>query len=389
EDYTYTNETLPKILRQSVSDYPDEESKAGTYNPPLIYRRARGRWIINTVPVESMPRPTNSNGRSSSPANTARITSFDVELKIQGISQGWVRGEDAIVKLAEPKFERKTMTITRRPHHHRSESNMAHGNIHSGQFRSARSTATASRGNIGSARPSNNDLGRFEGYKNEVVVSTSEGVTKVEYMACNSNFLPSHILCSASVLSVILLMVSTPLVAALLLTPLGDIVAFWSREGTKWEGTSQLAVIAEVVYQCGNLVIMYMGYRIDTRIIPMRYKMHDGRNILVPVYASLSLWAFALLYNIPLNPFKWRQRIARLRAPASSEITKPVLAEDDEGSSTTIRAGELRRMHGHDLAASTQQEVDQLFKKWLRLSFPSLVVHIVYTVATSRGSFWT
>ncbi|KAI8317816.1 hypothetical protein GQ54DRAFT_315134, partial [Martensiomyces pterosporus] len=304
EDYTYTNETLPKVLRQLVSDYPDKESKTGTYNPPLIYRRARGRWTMNTVPVEIIPRPANSNGQSSSSANTARTMSIDVELKIQGISQGWVRGEDAIVKLAEPKLERKTMTITRRPQYYQSESNVAHGSIHDGRVGSARPTATASSGNIGSTHLSNNDLGGYEGYKNEVVVSTSEGVTKVEYMACNSNFLPSHILSSASVLSVILLMVSTPLVAALLLTALGDIVAFWSREDTKWEGASQLAVIAEVVYQCGNLAVMYMGYRIDTtRIIPMRYKMHDGRNILVPFYASLSLWVFAALYNIPLNPF--------------------------------------------------------------------------------------
>ncbi|KAI8317848.1 hypothetical protein GQ54DRAFT_315086, partial [Martensiomyces pterosporus] len=130
EDHTYTNETLPKILRRLVSDHPNEESKTGTYNPPLIYRPASSHTTMNTVPAESMPKPTGSNGQSSSPANTARITSLDVEFKIQGISQGWVRGEDAIMKLAEPKVERKTMKITMSPQYYKPKSDVAHGSIY-------------------------------------------------------------------------------------------------------------------------------------------------------------------------------------------------------------------------------------------------------------------
>ncbi|KAI8318023.1 hypothetical protein GQ54DRAFT_314875, partial [Martensiomyces pterosporus] len=179
EDHTYTSKTLPKILRRLVSDHPDKKSKTGTYNPPLINRPASKRWAMNTVPAEGMPKPTGSNGQSSLPANTARIASLDVELKIQGITQGWVRGEDAIMKLAEPKIERKTRTITRRP----------------------------------------------------------------------------HILDNANVFSDFLLMLPMRLAVALLHTAIGDIVAFWSREDTKCEGTSRLTVVLEVVFQCGSLVL--------------------------------------------------------------------------------------------------------------------------------------
>ncbi|KAI8318093.1 hypothetical protein GQ54DRAFT_314810, partial [Martensiomyces pterosporus] len=181
EDYTYTNETLPKVLRQSVSDYPDKESKTGAYNPPLIYRPASKRWATNTVRVDSMPKPTDTNGQSSSPANTARIASLDVELKIQGITQGWVRGEDAIMKFAEPMVERKTMTITRRPQYYQSESSMAHGNIHSGRIGSAWPTATASNGYIGSTHLSNSEWGELGGYKSGTLVSAPESVGEVVY----------------------------------------------------------------------------------------------------------------------------------------------------------------------------------------------------------------
>ncbi|KAI8318645.1 hypothetical protein GQ54DRAFT_314314 [Martensiomyces pterosporus] len=299
EDQTYTNETLPKILRRLDRDHPDEESKTGTYNPPLIYRPASGHWTVTTVPAEGMPKPTGSNGKPSSPANTARITSLDVELKIQGISQGWVRGEDAIMKLAEPKY----------------------------------------------------------------------GHTKF-----SSGFLPSFIMKYASVLSVVLLVLSMPLVVALLLTAFGDIVTFWSREGAEWEGTSRLVVVLEVLYQCGSLAAMYMGYI-----------MYGRRNILAYYYSGLSLWVFAAFYNIPLNPFMWRRRIFSLHAPPPREIPKPVLARNDDSSLTTTRASELPRMRGRDLAASTQQEVDQLLKRWLLwLGTPLLVLYLVYTAATLR-----
>ncbi|KAI8320053.1 hypothetical protein GQ54DRAFT_319333 [Martensiomyces pterosporus] len=300
EDHTYTKETLPKVFRPWINDSPNEGSKTGTYNPPLIYRSAKGYMSIREVETKNTIDLTGSSGQSSSPANTNGALSIDVDFKIQGISQGWVRGEDAIVKLAEPKYD------------------------------------------------------------------------NAKY---SSGFLPSDILRNASVLSVILLVVSTPLVVALLLTALGDIAAFWSQVDTKWEGTSRLVVVLGVVYQCGSLAVMYIDY-----------KMYGKENILAYFYAGLSLWVFAALYNIPLNPFKWRQRIASLRAPASSGIPKPVLAGKDDSSSTAIRVGGLPRSRGRDLAASTQQEVDQLFKKWLVwLSTPSLVLCLVYTAATSEG----
>ncbi|KAI8321880.1 hypothetical protein GQ54DRAFT_297736 [Martensiomyces pterosporus] len=166
-----------------------------------------------------------------------------------------------------------------------------------------------------------------------------------------------------------------PLVAALLLTALGDIVAFWSREDTKWEGTSRLVVVLEVVYQCGSLAAVYMGY--------MTYIME---NLLVYYYAGLSIWVFVALYNVPLNPFMWRRIIFRLHAPPSSEIGKSILAGNDDGPSITTRASELSRVRGRKLAASIQQEVDQLLKRWLLwLGTPSLVLYLVYAAATSRG----
>ncbi|KAI8318060.1 hypothetical protein GQ54DRAFT_300850 [Martensiomyces pterosporus] len=372
EDHTYTNETLPKVLRQSVSDYPDEESKTGTYNPPLIYRRTKGRWTINTVPVESMPRPANSNGQSSSSANTARIASVDVELKIQGISQGWVRGEDAIMKLAEPKVERKTMTITRRPHHHQSESNVAHGSIHDGRVGPARPTATASSGNIGSTHLSNSELGEHGGYKSETLVSAPENIREVVYTMYTTS-MQNNNFDNAIVFSV-LLVLSMPLAVALLLTAFSDVIAFWSREDTKWEGTSRLAVVLEVVYQCGFLVLMCMGYTVYSR-----------RNILAYFPAGLSIWVFAALYNVPVNPLKWWQRISSLRAPASSEMPKPVLAGNDDGSSTTKRVSEPPRMRASDLAASIQQEADQRLKIVVLTSLITLLfLDLVYTAATSR-----
>ncbi|KAI8318886.1 hypothetical protein GQ54DRAFT_299775 [Martensiomyces pterosporus] len=387
EDHTYTNETLPKVFRSWINGSPNQGSKAGTYNPPLIYRQAKGYGGMNTVPAENMPKPTGSSGRYSLPANTSYTTSIDVEFNIQGISQGWVRGEDAIMKLAEPKYEYKKTMITRHPYYYKSESNAAYGDIYSGRLGAGKPTAAASSGYTSNARPSNSDLGELEGYESEAWISMPGNVTEMVYMAYNSNLLPGYILSNASVLSVVLLIVSAPLVIALLLTALGDIATFWSREDTKWEGTSRLVVVLEVVYQCGSLAAMCMYYEVD--IIGMwswYYMVNSGRNILVPFYASLSLWVFAALYNIPLNPFKWRQRIASLRAPASSEIAKPVLVEDDDGSSTTTRAGELPRMRGRDLAASAQQEVDQLLKRWLLwLGTPSLVLYLVYTAATSRG----
>ncbi|KAI8319699.1 hypothetical protein GQ54DRAFT_306094 [Martensiomyces pterosporus] len=349
EDHTYRNETLPKVLRQSVSDYPDKESKTGTYNPPLIYRPASESLTMTAVPAEGIPKPTNSNGRSSSPANTDRTMSPDVELKIQGISQGWIRGEDVIMILVEPKVERKTMTSTRRPQYYQSESNMAHGNIHSGRFGSARPAATASSGNIGSARLSNSELDGYEGYKNEVVVSAPENVGEVVYTTYTTST-ESDILENASVLSIFLVVVSLPLVSALLLAAFGSIAAFWSRKDTKWEGTSRLTVVLEVVYQCGNLVLLHTSYTIVET------------DALLYLYAGLSIWAIAALYKVPLNPFKWRQRIASLRAPTSNETAKLVLAGNDDNSSTTTRASELPRVRGRKLAASIQQEVDQLLK---------------------------
>ncbi|KAI8321514.1 hypothetical protein GQ54DRAFT_297935 [Martensiomyces pterosporus] len=365
EDHTYTSKALPKILRRLVSDNPDEESKTGTYNPPLIYRRAKGRWTINTVPVEIIPRPANSNGQSSSSANTARLTSLDVELNIQGISQGWIRGEDMIMMLAEPKVERKTMTITRRPHHHQSESNVAHGSIHDGRVGPAWPTATASSGNIGSTHLSNSELGGLGGYKSETLVSAPENIREVVYTMYTTSMV-SNIFDNAIVFSV-LLVLSMPLAVALLLTAFSD--------DTKWEGTSRLAVVLEVVYQCGYLAVLY----IDN-------KMYSRRNILAYFYAGLSIWVFAALYNVPLNPFMWRQRISSLRAPASSEMPKPVLAGNDDGSSTAIRAGGLPRMHARDLAVSIQQEVDQRFKRPILTSVITLLVlDLVYIAATPRG----
>ncbi|KAI8318991.1 hypothetical protein GQ54DRAFT_335925 [Martensiomyces pterosporus] len=291
---------------------------------------------MTSVPAEGMPKPTGYNGQSSLPANTARITSLEVELKIQGISQTWVRGEDAIMKLAEPKAERKTRTITRQPQYYQSESNMAHRNIHSGR--------------TDSTRPSNSDLGELEGYESKSWISVPGNVTEIEYTEFSSNFLPFCIMYDASVLSIVLLVVSMLLAIALLLTAVGNIVAFWSREDTKCEGTSRLTVVLEVVFQCGSLVLI--------------------------------IWVFAALYNVPLNPFKWRQRIASLRAPTSSEIAKPVLTEDDDSSSTTTRAGELSRVRGRKLAVFIQQEVDQLLKRWLLwLGTPSLVLYLVYAAA--------
>ncbi|KAI8319460.1 hypothetical protein GQ54DRAFT_299315 [Martensiomyces pterosporus] len=375
EDHTYTNKTLPKVFRPWINDSPSEGSKTGTYNPPLVYRSPKGYRNMRPVPAEIMPKPTNSNGQSSSLANTDRTLLIGVDLTIQGISQGWVRGEDTIRKLAEPKLERKTRTITWQPHYYRSESNMAYGKPYSGQFGSAKSTAAVSSGNIGSARPSINDVGEYEGHKNEVVVSASEGVTEVEYTALNSNLLPRHILSSANVLSVVLLVVSMPLVVALLLAAFSGIAAFWSREDTKWEGTSRLAVVLDVVYQCSNLVLMYTQYTIS-----------DRANSIAYFYAGLSLWVFAVLYNIPLNPFKWRQRVASLRAPASSEIPKPVLAGNDNSSSTVIRVGGLPRMGARDLAASIQQEVDQQFKWPVLVYVTTLVIRcLVYIAVTPEG----
>ncbi|KAI8318567.1 hypothetical protein GQ54DRAFT_77582 [Martensiomyces pterosporus] len=375
EDYTYTNETLPKVLRRSISDYPDEESKTGTYNPPLIYRPASGRWTMTAVPAESMPKPTGSNNQSSSPAKTDRITSLDVEFKIQGISQGWVRGEDAIRKLAEPKLERKTMTITKSPYNSWSITDYMYGDVSSRHIGPVNPTETASSDYIGSARSSTSDMGETGGHKSDAWVSMPENITEVEYTAHNSNFLPVYTLSNANALSVVLLVLSIPLVAALLLTALSDIVAFWSREDSKWEGTSRLATVLEVVYQCGNLVLMCMGYTMSGR-----------SNILAYYYAGLSIWVFAALYNVPLNPFKWRQRIASLRAPASSEIPKPVLAGKDDSSSTATCVSGPPRVCGRDLAVSTQQETDQRFKKWLLwLSTPSLVLHLVNIATTSTG----
>ncbi|KAI8318672.1 hypothetical protein GQ54DRAFT_300020 [Martensiomyces pterosporus] len=300
EDHTYTNEALPKVLRQSVRGYPDKKSKARTYNPPLIYRPLNEHWTVSTVPADSMPKPTGSNGQSSLPANTDRTMSPDVELKIQGISQGWIRGEDAIMRLVGPKY----------------------------------------------------------------------GHTKF-----SSSFLPSYIMDDASALSVFLLVVSIPLVAALLLTALGDIVAFWSREDTKWEGTSRLVVVLEAVYQCGSLAVLYIDY-----------SMYGEKTILAYYYAGVSIWVFATLYNIPLNPFMWRRIIFSLHAPPSGETEKPILAGNDDGSSTTTRAGELPRMSGCDVAASTQQEVDQRYSRWLLwLGTPLVVLYVVYTAATPGG----
>ncbi|KAI8318732.1 hypothetical protein GQ54DRAFT_299940 [Martensiomyces pterosporus] len=374
EDHTYTNETLPKVFRWSVKDHPDEESKTGTYNPPLIYRPASGHTTMNTVPAESMPKPTDSKGQSSTPASTDRTMSLDVEFKIQGISQGWVRGEDAIMKLAEPKVERKTMKITMSPQYYKPKSDVAHGSIYDSRIGSARPTAIASSGYIGSTHLSNSELSELGGYKSEALVSAPESVREVVYTAYTTS-MQSHILDNASVLSVVLFVVSMPLAVALLLTAIGSIVAFWSQEDTKWEGMSRLVAILEVVYQCGNLVIMYTGYTPSER-----------RSIIPYVYAGLSIWAIAALYNVPLNPFKWRQRISSLRSPASSEIAKPVLAENDDGSLATTRAGELSRVRGRKLAASIQQEVDQQLKRWLLwLGTPSLVLYLVYAAVTSRG----
>ncbi|KAI8318309.1 hypothetical protein GQ54DRAFT_94688 [Martensiomyces pterosporus] len=329
---------------------------------------------MNTVPVESMPKPTDSNGQSSSPANTARITSLDVELKIQGISQGWARGEDAIMKFLEPMVERKTMTITRRPQYYQSESNMAHGNIHSGRFGSARPTATASNGYTGSTHLSNIEWGELGGYKSETLVSAPESVREVVYTTYTTS-MESDILDNASALTTFLLVLSAPLETALPLTALVSTVAFWSREDTKWEGTSRLTVVLDTVCQCTNLAVLY----IDN-------KMYEKRNTLPYLYAGVSIWVFAALYKVPLNPFKWRRTIFSLHAPPSNDIAKLVLAENDDDPSTTTRASELSRVRGRKLVASIQQEVDQLLKRWLLwLGTPSLVLYLVYAAATSRG----
>ncbi|KAI8319217.1 hypothetical protein GQ54DRAFT_299528, partial [Martensiomyces pterosporus] len=164
-----------------------------------------------------------------------------------------------------------------------------------------------------------------------------------------------------------------PLVAALLLTAFGSIAAFWSREDTKWEGTSRLTVVLEVMYQCGNLVLLHTSYTIVET------------DALLYLYAGLSIWAIAALYNVPLNPFMWRRRLFSLHAPPSSEIAKLVLAGNDDSSSTTTRVSELSRVRGRKLAASIQQEVDQLLKRWfLWLGIPFLVLYFVYAAVTSR-----
>ncbi|KAI8321522.1 hypothetical protein GQ54DRAFT_333930 [Martensiomyces pterosporus] len=386
EDHMHTSETLPKAFRPWINDSPNDESNPGTYNPPLIYRKTEGYRNMATYILEMMPKSTGSSNRTSLPASTERTASIDVELKIQGIAQGWVRGEEAIVKLAERKYERKTKTITESPRYHRSESSVAYGGVHSDQFGSATPTAAVSSDNIGGAHLSNSDMSELEGHESETLASAPENVREVVYVDYINGFLPEYILSYASVLNVILYVFSVPLAVALLLTELGDTVAFWSRENTKWEGTSRLVVVLEVVYQCGHLVLVHTDgwiYYTDTTYFDTRPR--SIKVFLMRFYAGLSLWVFAALYNIPLNPFMWRRRIFSLHAPPPSEITKPVLAGNDDGSSTTTRAGKLPRMCSRDLAISTQQEIDQRFNRLLLwLGIPSLVLYPVYITTMSR-----